>query len=61
MAIFRAKAGFYRKTKAEISDQSYDQEIFAIPGIYSNNRNPLNNELIYFYSILTTEANELMR
>lgn len=36
------------------------QEIFAFAGIYSNWRNPQTNESISSYSILTTEANELM-
>lgn len=37
-----------------------DQEIFAFAGIYSNWTNPKNNELVNSYSILTTDANELM-
>lgn len=36
------------------------QEIFAFAGIYSSWTNPLTKEVIYSYSILTTEANELM-
>ncbi len=37
-----------------------DQEIFAFAGIYSNWTNLQTNELINSYSIITTEANELM-
>lgn len=37
-----------------------DQEIFAFAGIYSSWRNPLTNEQVNSFSILTTEANELM-
>lgn len=36
------------------------QEIFAFAGIYSSWRNPQTDEQINSYSILTTEANELM-
>ena len=38
-----------------------DQEIFAFAGIYASWRNPQNQELVNSYSILTTDANELMR
>jgi len=37
-----------------------DQEIFAFAGIYSAWKNPESNELVNSYSIVTTEANELM-
>jgi putative SOS response-associated peptidase YedK len=37
-----------------------DQEIFAFAGIYSSWKDPNTNELVNSYSILTTEANELM-
>ncbi|WP_300435909.1 SOS response-associated peptidase [Christiangramia sp.] len=37
-----------------------DQEIFAFAGIYSTWKNPENDELVNSYSIVTTEANELM-
>ncbi|MCJ7758493.1 MAG: SOS response-associated peptidase, partial [Gillisia sp.] len=37
-----------------------DQELFAFAGIYSSWKNPQNNELVNSYSILTTDANELM-
>lgn len=37
-----------------------DQEIFAFAGIYSSWKNPKTNELVNSYSIITTEANELM-
>lgn len=36
------------------------QDIFAFAGIYSTWRNPQTNEQINSYSILTTEANQLM-
>lgn len=36
------------------------QQIFAFAGIYSHWKNPETGELINSYSILTTEANELM-
>jgi len=37
-----------------------DQELFAFAGIYSSWKNPQNQELVNSYSILTTDANELM-
>ena len=37
-----------------------EQEIFAFAGIYSSWRNPNTGEQLNSYSILTTEANELM-
>ena len=37
-----------------------DQNIFAFAGIYSSWKNPNTEQLINSYSILTTEANELM-
>ncbi len=37
-----------------------DQELFAFAGIYSSWTNPETNELVNSYSIVTTEANELM-
>ncbi|MFD1096516.1 SOS response-associated peptidase [Salegentibacter chungangensis] len=37
-----------------------DQEIFAFAGIYSSWTNPETEDLVNTYSILTTEANELM-
>ena len=40
--------------------QSKDQPIFAFAGIYSSWRNPATENLYHTYSILTTEANELM-
>ena len=48
------------KIKQKYLIQPKDQEIFAFAGIYSNWRNPENKELVYSYSILTTEANDLM-
>ncbi|MFV8225829.1 SOS response-associated peptidase [Christiangramia aquimixticola] len=40
--------------------QPVNQEIFAFAGIYSSWKNPHTGENYYSYSILTTEANELM-
>lgn len=37
-----------------------NQKIFAFAGIYSTWTNPVNSELVHSYSIITTEANELM-
>ncbi len=37
-----------------------DQEIFAFAGIYSSWTDPATNKLINSYSMLTTDANELM-
>ncbi len=37
-----------------------DQEIFAFAGIYSSWKNPATQRLINSYTIITTEANELM-
>lgn len=37
-----------------------EQEVFAFAGIYSSWTNPETNELVNSYSIVTTEANELM-
>ena len=48
------------KQKQKYSIQPKGQDIFAFAGIYSHWRNPQNNELVNSYSILTTEANELM-
>lgn len=48
------------KTKQKYSIRPENQEIFAFAGIYSSWTNPQNNQLINSYSILTTEANELM-
>lgn len=48
------------KEKQKFLINPKDQGIFAFAGIYSNWKNPQTNELINSYSILTTEANELM-
>lgn len=48
------------KQKQKFLIKPKDQEIFAFAGIYSSWKNPLSNELINSYSIITTEANELM-
>ena len=48
------------KGKQKFLLEPEDQEIFAFAGIYSTWTNPDTNELINSYSIITTEANELM-
>ncbi|WP_034917700.1 SOS response-associated peptidase [Gillisia sp. CAL575] len=48
------------KEKQKFLIRRKDQEIFAFAGIYSSWKNPTNNELVNSYSIVTTEANELM-
>ncbi|MDX1542798.1 MAG: SOS response-associated peptidase [Christiangramia sp.] len=48
------------KEKQKFLIQPVDQEIFSFAGIYSSWKNPHTNELVNSYSILTTEANELM-
>ncbi|QYA26459.1 SOS response-associated peptidase [Gramella sp. MT6] len=48
------------KEKQKFLIQPVDQEIFSFAGIYSSWKNPQTNELVNSYSILTTEANELM-
>lgn len=48
------------KQKQKYLIQPKDQEIFAFAGIYSSWKDPEKNMLINSYSILTTEANEIM-
>ena len=48
------------KEKQKFLIQPKDQEIFAFAGIYSTWENPDTQETIHSYSILTTQANELM-
>ena len=48
------------KNKQKFLIKPNDQEVFAFAGIYSIWRDPECNEEIGTYSILTTEANELM-
>lgn len=48
------------KQKQKYFIKSQTQEIFAFAGIYSSWKNPQTNEQINSYTILTTEANELM-
>lgn len=48
------------KEKQKFLLQPENQEIFAFAGIYSTWTNPETNDLISSYSIITTEANELM-
>ena len=48
------------KNKQKYLIQPTEQEIFAFAGIYSSWKNPATDQLINSYSILTTEANELM-
>ncbi|APG59561.1 SOS response-associated peptidase [Christiangramia salexigens] len=48
------------KSKQKYLIQPSDQKIFTFAGIYSNWKNPETGEQVNSYSILTTEANELM-
>lgn len=48
------------KSKQKYFIAPVDQELFAFAGIYSSWRNPTNGTLVLSYSIVTTEANELM-
>ena len=48
------------KQKQKYLIQPKDQEIFAFAGIYSTWKNSKTDEVVNSYSILTTEANELM-
>ena len=48
------------KNKQKYLLEVQDQMIFAFAGIYSSWRDPKTGELINSYSVLTTEANELM-
>ena len=48
------------KEKQKFLIHPVDQEIFAFAGIYSTWEKPGTGELINSYSIITTEANELM-
>lgn len=48
------------KQKQKYFIQPKDQEIFAFAGLYSSWKNPATGKLINSYTIVTTEANELM-
>lgn len=48
------------KEKQKYLIRPKNQDIFAFAGIYSSWKNPSTNELVNSYSIITTEANELM-
>lgn len=48
------------KSKQKYLIQPKGQEIFAFAGIYGHWKDPQNNIQVSSYSILTTEANELM-
>lgn len=48
------------KEKQKFKIYPKDQEIFAFAGFYATWKDPNTGELINSYSILTTEANELM-
>ena len=50
-----------RKKKQKYLITPKDQELFAFAGIYSSWKNPQNHELVNSYSIVTTDANDLMR
>lgn len=49
------------KSKQKYIIHSADQEIFSLAGIYSSWKNPINNEVVNSFSIVTTQANETMR
>lgn len=51
---------FKGKEKQKYIIKPLEQEIFAFAGIYSSWKNKETNELMNSYSILTTNANELM-
>lgn len=61
-------SGFYEwqwldakgRSKQKFQIRPKDQEVFVFAGIYSNWKNPQTGEPLASYSILTTEANELM-
>lgn len=61
-------SGFYEwqwldpkgKSKQKYFIKPADQEVFAFAGIYSSWKHPQNGRQIQSYSIVTTEANELM-
>ena len=48
------------KTKQKYFIKPREQEVFAFAGIYSIWRNPATGEVLPSYSIVTTEANELI-
>ena len=48
------------KSKQKYFIRPTDQELFAFAGIYSSWKNPQDGGLVNSYSIVTTEANELM-
>ncbi|HSP12731.1 MAG TPA: SOS response-associated peptidase [Salegentibacter sp.] len=48
------------KEKQKFFIAPQEQELFAFAGIYSSWTNPKTKELVNSYSIVTTEANELM-
>lgn len=48
------------KEKQKFYIRSKDQEIFAFAGIYATWENPQSKNIVHSYSILTTEANDLM-
>jgi len=48
------------KSKEKYQINSQDEEIFAFAGMYSEWVNPFTNEVKKTYTMLTTEANEIM-
>lgn len=48
------------KQKQKYFIKPTDQDLFAFAGLYSTWKDPNSNELVNSYSIVTTEANELM-
>jgi putative SOS response-associated peptidase YedK len=49
------------KSKDKYQINSQEEEIFAFAGLYSNWTQPETGETIFTYTMLTTEANELMQ
>lgn len=50
-----------KKTKEKYQINSQDDEIFTFAGLYNEGVNPETGEVLNTYTILTTEANELMK
>ena len=48
------------KNKERYQIYSQEQEVFAFAGLYSSWTNPVSGELIKTYTMITTQANELM-
>lgn len=50
-----------KKTKEKYQINSQDDEIFTFAGLYKEGVNPETGEVLNTYTILTTEANEIMK